>query len=622
MDDITNRIEELKEQIRRLPPGSIGKKTVKGRTYYYHRWNENGKRREKYISSDDIDTFRALIMQRKSLTEELRSLSALSERQNVMPYNFSDSDSGYGISAVREEDLLTKYGNDVYRTNILTGKNLKLFASAVRNYKKRLLFKDLNDYLYGNDPDRILILYGLRRTGKTTMIRQAITEMKEEDLMITAFMQISSGITLADVNRDLRRLLEAGFRYIFIDEVTLMEDFIEGAALFSDIYAASGMKIVLSGTDSLGFLFAQDEQLYDRCRFIHTTFIPYYEFENVLGIKGVDEYIRFGGTMSLSGNNYNKYSTFANKVNTDEYVDSSIARNIQHSLKYYQYGGHLRALQELYEKDELTGAVNRVVEDINHRFTIDTLTRPFKSHDLRVSAANLRRDRNKPNDILDRIDTEDVTSKLADLLEIKNKQEQLVDIKDVHVIEIKRYLMLLELIDDVYYIDIDHLNEKNSRIVVSQPGLRYSQADALVTSLLQDETFAYLSAEERSAVLERIRGEIKGRMLEEMILLETKKAFPDKQVFTLAFDIGEFDMVVTDTEEICCEIYEIKHSKERDPAQTRHLTNEEKCQRTEFRYGKIKGKYVLYRGETSDADGIKYLNAEEYLKGLYGKSEE
>lgn len=34
-----------------------------------------------------------------------------------------------------------------------------------------------------------------------------------------------------------------------------MEDFIEGAALFSDIYASSGMKIVLSGTDSLGFIF-------------------------------------------------------------------------------------------------------------------------------------------------------------------------------------------------------------------------------------------------------------------------------------------------------------------------------------------------------------------------------
>ena len=35
------------------------------------------------------------------------------------------------------------------------------------------------------------------------------------------------------------------------------------------------MKIVLSGTDSLGFWLAMDEELYDRAKSIHTTFIPY-----------------------------------------------------------------------------------------------------------------------------------------------------------------------------------------------------------------------------------------------------------------------------------------------------------------------------------------------------------
>ena len=72
-----------------------------------------------------------------------------------------------------------------------------------------------------------------------------------------------------------------------MDEVTLMEDFIEGASLFSDI-ASSGMKIVLSGTIQF---FSKEEQLYDRCIVLHTTFIPYREFENVLGIYGIDEYI-------------------------------------------------------------------------------------------------------------------------------------------------------------------------------------------------------------------------------------------------------------------------------------------------------------------------------------------
>lgn len=83
-----------------------------------------------------------------------------------------------------------------------------------------------------------------------------------------------------------------GYRYVFLDEATLMEDFIQGAALFADVFAACGMKIVLSGTDPLGFLFMEDEQLYDRCISLHTTFIPYREFETVLGLSGIDTYIR------------------------------------------------------------------------------------------------------------------------------------------------------------------------------------------------------------------------------------------------------------------------------------------------------------------------------------------
>ena len=133
-------------------------------------------------------------------------------------------------------------------------------------------FQQLHNFVYGEPQDKVFILYGLRRTGKTTMIRQIFAEMSEAELAKAAFIQITARDTLADVNRDLKLLEAQGFRYVFLDEVTLMEDFIEGAALFSDVFAACGMKIVLSGTDSLGFLFTEDEQLYDRCVLLHTTF--------------------------------------------------------------------------------------------------------------------------------------------------------------------------------------------------------------------------------------------------------------------------------------------------------------------------------------------------------------
>lgn len=586
------RIEELERQIAQLPAGSVTKKTVNGREYFYHRWTENKKRREKYIPLQEVDAFRAQIDRRKALEQELKQLKKqlpLAKKPPEPP---------------------------AFATYIRAGAELRAFSANVRKYRKRECFAQLHDFVYGESQDKVLILYGLRRTGKTTMIRQIFAGMDDAMLSQSAFIQITAKNTLADVNQDLNRLESQGFRYVFLDEVTLMEDFIEGAALFSDVFAASGMKIVLSGTDSLGFLFTEDEQLYDRCILLHTTFIPYREFESVLGVHGIDAYIQYGGTMSLGGVHYNETATFASKQSADEYVDTAIARNIQHSLRCYQYEGHFRHLRDLYENNELTSAINRVVEDMNHRFTLEVLTRDFKSQDLGVAASNLRRDRNHPTDILDQIDIGAVTDRLRALLEIRNKEEQTVTLDAVHAAEIKEYLDLLDLTQEIDVMHLPHVGTVGSRTVIAQPGLRYAQADALIRSLLLDETFSALSLPERNAVQERILNEIKGRMLEDIVLLETKLANPKKQVFVLQFPVGEFDMVVFDPNAASCQIFEIKHSTQAIPNQYRHLIDEEKCAQTEHRYGTITGKFVLYRGENQVINGISYQNVEEYLRNI------
>ena len=506
-----------------------------------------------------------------------------------------------------------------FSTYVRVGEQLDGMAATVAKYKKRACYEAIHDYVFGEQQDKVFILYGLRRTGKTTLIRQVILNMKPEERQKAAFIQIKSSDTLSDINADLKTLEALGYKYVFVDEVTLMEDFIEGAALFSDIYAGSGMKLVLSGTDSLGFIFTKHEQLYDRCIMLHTTFIPYREFENVLGISGIDNYIRYGGTMSISGVNYNE-STFTTKQSTDEYIDSAIARNIQHSLKYYQDGGHFRHLYDLYEKGELTSAINRVVEDINHRFTKEVLTRTFTSHDLSLSARNLLHDRENPVDLYQTIDKENVTALLKSMLEILDKEEQEVEIDEVHAFQIKEYLTLLDLLMEVDLLHLPNVNQRDSITVVTQPGLRYAQATALVNSMLLDEKFSALSAVERNRILERIMSEIQGRMMEDIVLLETKLANPDKEVFQLQFAVGEFDMVVADSKTLTCEIFEIKYSRKVVPAQYRHLLDVEKCAQTEHRFGAITSRTVIYRGKTRESDNVKYINVEEYLNMLGLKS--
>ena len=204
---------------------------------------------------------------------------------------------------------------------------------------------------------------------------------------------------MAMVNRDMKKLFDAGFQYVFIDEVTLMKDFIDSAALFSDVFAAMGMKVVLSGTDSLGFWLAMDQELYDRAKPIHTTFIPYREYSRLLGIDSIDEYIRYGGTLRAGETAFDdadanaQDASFRDDESTRRYIDTAICKNIQHSLACYEAGGHFRHLYSLYEAGELTSAINRIIEDMNHRFLISVLTEDFTSHDLRLTAANLRKER-------------------------------------------------------------------------------------------------------------------------------------------------------------------------------------------------------------------------------------
>ena len=198
LSEMQARAAELEQQISTLPAGSITKKNVRGKEYFYHRWTENKKRREKYIPADELENFCDQIERRKALEQELKTL--------------------------KKQPPKAKSANlSAFTTNVRTGEALRSFASPVRAYRKRECFRQLHDYIYGGQQDKVLILYGLRRTGKTTMIRQIFAEMNDAELA-----------------------------------------------------------------------------------------------------HGIDEYIRYGGTMSLGGVHYNETSTFASKESTDEYVDTAV----------------------------------------------------------------------------------------------------------------------------------------------------------------------------------------------------------------------------------------------------------------------------------------------------------
>ena len=107
-------------------------------------------------------------------------------------------------------------------------------------------------------------------------------------------------------------------------------------------------------------------------------------------------------------------ASFRDDESTRRYIDTAICENIQHSLEYFENGKYFWKLYELYSAKELTNAINRIIEDMNHKFLKEVLTRDFVSSDLGISAKNLRKERDpeKRTDVLDNIDRKAVTEQM------------------------------------------------------------------------------------------------------------------------------------------------------------------------------------------------------------------
>lgn len=507
-----------------------------------------------------------------------------------------------------------------FHTNIVTGTGLQALANSVAKYGKRDCFSTLQKFVAGSYDGKICILYGLRRTGKTTLLFQMLSELPIEK---TAYIKVQTIDDMSRLTKDLKALFELGYRYVFIDEITLLSDFIDTAAVLSDVFSMMGMKIVVSGTDSLGFAMANRDELYDRSVTIHTSFIPFREYARLLNIRFVDSYIEYGGTMKMENMSFDDPDAafdevaFRDDESTRKYIDTAISRNIQHTLKNDHYGEYFNQLRELYEKGELTNVINRIVQHMNHRFVLRVVEDEFKSHDFGSAKELLLHDLPAERaTVLYDVNEKQILERLKAIIEVKEKSETTVPITQEHIDKVKKYLLMLDLI--VNCPERYESGKQAEHIVFSQPGMRYAIAKALVYSLMQDAYFASISEADKAYITGKILDDVKGRMLEDIVLLEVCKAAPSAmEAFKFKFDAGgEFDMVIYDKASRNCRIYEIKHSAKVNEKQTIHLRDAEKCQIIENRFGPISGKFVLYRGKDTFAEGVQYLNVENFLCGL------
>ena len=471
--------------------------------------------------------------------------------------------SKYAITTYHGESLKT------HIENTLTGID-----------KERFIASQLRDYLNAPNDRKVCCLYGLRRTGKTTMMLQEIERIGDYDKCLLLHCESGSSVM------QMRKVIEAypDSKYIFVDEATKAQNFISTASVLSDNYAAEGKKIILAGTDSLGFALARKDELYDRVHFIHTTYIPFREQHELLG-TGIMDYIRYGGTLSPEG-------VFYNKEQTGEYSNSAIVFNITHSLERWNQGRNNGILDGAVRRGALPSYINKVLEYNNRQFLASIINSDFKSHDI---------------------------GSLADLLTKSGGADPECVQAIIH--------FLKEM--DVLY----ELPGKSGEpsYLFTQPGMRYSQAKDEAEALLNTDIFCNgeYSMVEQKEILDKLEQDISGHVLEDIVLYQAIQSAKEigGSVVASKYEpktyVGEFEVSFADLERRTACAIEVKLSDKQTEKQVRHLINKQLCEAFEKETGaEIQNKIVLYQGNsafnpfqaTVPEDKVLYMNVETFLK--------
>lgn len=208
--------------------------------------------------------------------------------------------------------------------------NPETFTTDISDMNKRKAFAILKDFVLGDEcyQGEILAVCGLKRTGKTTLLKQLLSDI-DAYTSFCAFLEMQDSDTMKMLERRIEEEQAKGKTVIFINEITKVSDFINNSASLADCFAKAGARIIISGKDSLSVAFAEDYELYDRVRKVNTTYTSFAEYHTLFPLENIYDYIRYGGLFykNEAEKSLNRYE------NILSYLHDAVTMNIANSLK-------------------------------------------------------------------------------------------------------------------------------------------------------------------------------------------------------------------------------------------------------------------------------------------------
>ena len=216
---------------------------------------------------------------------------------------------------------------------------------------KRIVYNQIMKYI---DKRLIILLYGLRRIGKTTIMYQIISELLEhtegKNILYFSFDEYAYSIDEV-LNEYQNSVLHKTFDnteknvYIFLDEIQKLQRWEDKIKLYYDLYP--NLKFILSGSASVSLRKKSDESLAGRIITIAVeplNFIEFLEMNrlNVIKIKEnpdlykrdimplLDRYIKYGTFPELSRNEDDDYARLYIR---ETVIDRIIYKDIEREFK-------------------------------------------------------------------------------------------------------------------------------------------------------------------------------------------------------------------------------------------------------------------------------------------------
>lgn len=509
----------------------------------------------------------------------------------------------------------------------MTERIIATFKENIKGMNKRGTFTKIKSFVEGDEcyKGKILAIYGLRRTGKTTLMGQVICEtgIRTDNCV---FLGMQDNDTMADLEKRIIEEQKKGKTVIFIDEITKASDFISNSSALSDCFAKEGIKIVITGTDSLSISFAEEGELYDRICKVNTTYISFAEHCRVFQTNNLDDYIEHGGIMAKTGDE----KTITDYESMLKYLDSAVSSNIANSLKNNTDLDERDSSLKGLSRFELRSIVEKITELYSGKISTAICEKQFKS--VKLNHTNY-----KLSDIADKEVVNTLVMKKNEIAEIINADEEIkVDVTPQMIEELERWLKTLDLLSVVEERTFEKVmgSWKTYKPVyayhIVQPAIKYNHLRKAIEYVKESEKYLCLNEHQQEEYMRFLEEKVKENMTEQIVIFDVMNSLPQNRYMVCKLNfltnndtVGKYDMLIYDKHENKYWGFLIKHTSnpfnEYDEhgkyiGQGKNLINAEIQEVVNEYYGNRESIGVLYNGKpTITTTGTEYYNISDFL---------